>query len=61
MPSSGPSVSVEQNANGDYQIGVTVDGTFIPFLTKNLAYIETRVQKAQAAKASGKTTKAEES
>jgi hypothetical protein len=49
-------VSVEQNASGDYVIGVAVDGVFVPFLTKNRAYIETRVQKAQAAKAAAAST-----
>ncbi len=61
MTEKAPSVSVQQAPSGDYQIGVTVDGVFISFLTKNLSYIETRVQKAQAAKAAAASSSSEES
>ncbi len=55
MATAGPSLSVEQNDAGDYTVGVTVDGIFVPFFTKNGSYVDTRVQKGQAAKAAAKT------
>ena len=60
MPESGPKVSVEQTAAGDYAIGVTIDKVFVPFVTKDGGYVETRVAQAKEQTTASSSSSSEE-
>ena len=55
MTSAGPSVSAGQDAAGNPQIGLVIEGVFVPFVTKNAQIVYTKVEQGKAAAAEKKS------
>jgi hypothetical protein len=53
-------VGVEQNEAGDYQLGVTIDGVFVPFVRKDYGYVQGIVSQGQQSKTTSSSSSSEE-
>lgn len=60
MAGKAPAVSVEQAENGDYSIGATIDGIFVPFVSASEGHVAGKVAKGKAAKGSSSSSDSED-
>lgn len=60
MAAKAPALSVKCEENGDYTLGATIDGAFVPFVHKHAGYVANVIKKANAAGASSSAEEAEE-